>query len=93
MTMNDLLGVRQDEGFDAQDLSYIKKLTALGDSYSAGIGAGNRLGNLLGFGDAQSGTFFPSQTPRAAPLTIYVQTSLVVVIPWPIRASSMKIRG
>lgn len=32
------------------DLSFIKKLAAVGDSYSAGIGAGNRLGSLTDLG-------------------------------------------
>lgn len=31
--------------YDPEDLSSIKKLAAIGDSYSAGIGAGERLGN------------------------------------------------
>lgn len=35
------------EDFDIYDLSNIKKIAAIGDSYSAGIGAGNRLGSLL----------------------------------------------
>lgn len=35
---------RDDSEFDPQDLSFIKSMAALGDSYSAGIGAGNRLG-------------------------------------------------
>ncbi|KAF2793294.1 SGNH hydrolase, partial [Melanomma pulvis-pyrius CBS 109.77] len=35
---------RQDDDFDEYDLSYIKKVAAIGDSYSAGIGAGNKLG-------------------------------------------------
>ncbi|KAM7217616.1 SGNH hydrolase-type esterase domain containing protein [Rhypophila decipiens] len=40
---------RQDdsEEADPSDLSWIKKLASIGDSYSAGIGAGKRLGNLL----------------------------------------------
>lgn len=29
--------------FDAEDLSFIKKFAAVGDSYSAGIGAGSPL--------------------------------------------------
>ncbi|KAF2150904.1 hypothetical protein K461DRAFT_270289 [Myriangium duriaei CBS 260.36] len=33
-----------DDGFDQSDLSFITRLAAIGDSYSAGIGAGNRLG-------------------------------------------------
>ncbi|CAO2647109.1 Nn.00g080310.m01.CDS01 [Neocucurbitaria sp. VM-36] len=32
---------------DPSDLSYVKNWAALGDSYAAGIGAGNPLGNLL----------------------------------------------
>lgn len=30
-----------------QDLSAIKKLAAIGDSYSAGIGAGHRMGSIF----------------------------------------------
>jgi len=30
-----------------QDLSAIKKLAAIGDSYSAGIGAGDRMGSIF----------------------------------------------
>lgn len=41
--------------FDPEDLSWITKLAAIGDSYSAGIGAGDRLGNLLEVLDSQSG--------------------------------------
>lgn len=37
------------------DLSSITKLAAIGDSYSAGIGAGDRLGSILGALDSQSG--------------------------------------
>ncbi|KAL1864953.1 hypothetical protein VTK73DRAFT_5582 [Phialemonium thermophilum] len=49
--------VRQsDDTFDVTDLSYIRKLAALGDSYSAGIGAGNRLGSLLEI-DSQGGKY------------------------------------
>lgn len=33
-----------DDVFDAADLSFIKSMAAVGDSYSAGIGAGSRLG-------------------------------------------------
>lgn len=36
-----------DDFFDPEDLSNITKLAAIGDSYSAGIGAGNRLGIIL----------------------------------------------
>ena len=46
---------RQDDGFDETDLSFITKLAAIGDSYSAGIGAGNALGSVLDVLDAGSG--------------------------------------
>ncbi|KAI0403813.1 hypothetical protein F4802DRAFT_570340, partial [Xylaria palmicola] len=36
-----------DDVFDSTDLSFIQKLAAIGDSYSAGIGAGDRLGSVL----------------------------------------------
>ncbi|OBT40677.1 hypothetical protein VE00_08681 [Pseudogymnoascus sp. WSF 3629] len=35
------------DAWDPEDLSSIKKLAAIGDSYSAGIGAGNRLGSIF----------------------------------------------
>ncbi|KAH7114166.1 SGNH hydrolase-type esterase domain-containing protein [Dactylonectria estremocensis] len=41
-----MLMPRADDDFDNSDLSFIKKLAAVGDSYSAGIGAGDRLGKL-----------------------------------------------
>lgn len=34
------------DDFDESDLSHIRKIAAIGDSYSAGIGAGDRLGGL-----------------------------------------------
>jgi hypothetical protein len=37
----------RDDAFYPEDLSWITKLAAVGDSYSAGIGAGNRLGSVL----------------------------------------------
>lgn len=37
---------RQSSDYDPTDLTGIKRLAAIGDSYSAGIGAGNRLGGL-----------------------------------------------
>lgn len=46
MTHSTLFG-RQDNDFDEYDFSNIKKMAAIGDSYSAGIGAGNRLGQAL----------------------------------------------
>lgn len=45
--MNRLMG-RDAEEFDAADLSFIKKMAAIGDSYSAGIGAGDRIGTMSG---------------------------------------------
>lgn len=42
MPMNSLFQ-RDDIDFDANDLSFIKKIAAVGDSYSAGIGAGSLL--------------------------------------------------
>ncbi|KAK1994046.1 hypothetical protein LX36DRAFT_585117 [Colletotrichum falcatum] len=54
-SMPSLLSARQSiEDFDPDDLSYIQKLAAIGDSYSAGIGAGNRLGSVLNALDPQS---------------------------------------
>lgn len=41
------LMARADE-FDPSDLSFITKMAAIGDSYSAGIGAGNMLGTEAG---------------------------------------------
>ncbi|XMA20860.1 hypothetical protein WAI453_013651 [Rhynchosporium graminicola] len=39
-----LMSRQGDDGFDPSDLSFITRLAAIGDSYSAGIGAGDRLG-------------------------------------------------
>ncbi|RMZ77642.1 hypothetical protein DV738_g4290, partial [Chaetothyriales sp. CBS 135597] len=66
--MNRLLS-RQDEiddVFDPTDLSFIANLAAIGDSYSAGIGAGNRLGSILDVLDSQSVTkdVLKEQIPR-----------------------------
>lgn len=41
---------RDDAEFDPSDLSFITKMAAVGDSYSAGIGAGNKLGSLSDLG-------------------------------------------
>lgn len=46
MSMDSLLGRR--DTFDPDDLSFIKRLAAIGDSYSAGIGAGDMLGGTSG---------------------------------------------
>lgn len=48
----------RDDDFDESDLSFITKLAAVGDSYSAGIGAGDRLGTILNALDPHSGVFF-----------------------------------
>ena len=45
----------EDKSFDPSDLSWINKLAAIGDSYSAGIGAGDRLGNIFQALDPASG--------------------------------------
>ena len=37
------LMMRDTDEFDPEDLSFITKMAAIGDSYSAGIGAGDRL--------------------------------------------------
>lgn len=42
------------DDFDANDLSFIKKFAAVGDSYSAGIGAGDRLGGIAGMAPPQN---------------------------------------
>lgn len=38
---------RDDDDFDPTDLSFITKMAAIGDSYSAGIGAGTALGTVV----------------------------------------------
>lgn len=42
------LAPRQDDELDPGDLSFLTKLAAIGDSYSAGISAGDRLGSING---------------------------------------------
>ncbi|OAR01499.1 hypothetical protein LLEC1_05006 [Akanthomyces lecanii] len=44
----------RDEDFDESDLSFITRMAAVGDSYSAGIGAGSHLGSILDALDPQS---------------------------------------
>lgn len=46
---------RDDDNFDPSDLSSLVNLAAIGDSYSAGIGAGSRLGSVYDVFDSQSG--------------------------------------
>ncbi|KAK2811108.1 hypothetical protein FQN50_002444 [Emmonsiellopsis sp. PD_5] len=47
-------GAPEDDGYDPSDLSWINKLAAIGDSYSSGIGAGDRLGTILNALDPKS---------------------------------------
>lgn len=49
------LEARDDDEFDPSDLSSLVNLAAIGDSYSAGIGAGDRLGSVYDALDSQSG--------------------------------------
>ncbi|KAL2859377.1 SGNH hydrolase-type esterase domain-containing protein [Aspergillus pseudodeflectus] len=58
-----VLARRDDEPWDSADLSWITKLAAIGDSYSAGIGAGDRLGNVFQFADNQSGVRYDHAYP------------------------------
>lgn len=51
----------RDDDFDESDLSFITKLAAVGDSYSAGIGAGDRLGSIFDALDPHSGVSFFAQ--------------------------------
>jgi hypothetical protein len=43
MSMNNMFGRDTADFFNPDDLTFIKKLAAVGDSYSAGIGAGDGL--------------------------------------------------
>lgn len=43
MSMNNIFGRETTDFFNPDDLTFIKKLAAVGDSYSAGIGAGDGL--------------------------------------------------
>lgn len=51
----DRLLARDTTEFDQTDLSFITTMAAIGDSYSAGIGAGDRLGTIVEALDAESG--------------------------------------
>ncbi|KAL2076239.1 hypothetical protein VTL71DRAFT_1182 [Oculimacula yallundae] len=51
------------DSWDPEDLSSIKKLAAIGDSYSAGIGAGDRLGSIYDALTGGTGQLF-SYNPR-----------------------------
>ncbi|TLD05009.1 uncharacterized protein PgNI_09260 [Pyricularia grisea] len=46
MAINGLFARQSNDDFDPEDLSFITKMAAVGDSYSAGIGAGERLGDI-----------------------------------------------
>jgi hypothetical protein len=48
VSFNRLYGRADEDDFNPEDLSYLKRIAAVGDSYSAGIGAGRRLGGLDG---------------------------------------------
>ena len=48
---------REDEEFYPNDLSFIRTMAAVGDSYSAGIGSGDRLGSVWTALNAKSGMF------------------------------------
>ena len=52
---NATLIARDGNSFNPADLSSITKLAAIGDSYSAGIGAGQKLGSTLQFLDLDRG--------------------------------------
>ena len=54
-----LMGIRDTDEFDPAELSHITKLAAIGDSYSAGIGAGSRLGNIGEALNSKSSKLFP----------------------------------
>jgi hypothetical protein len=53
---------RDDDEFDPSDLSSLANIAAIGDSYSAGIGAGDRLGSVFDALVSQSG-IDPNQGP------------------------------
>ncbi|KAK2882542.1 hypothetical protein FQN49_000227 [Arthroderma sp. PD_2] len=44
----------EEPDFDVTDLSFIKNMAAIGDSYAAGIGAGHKLGNVFQAFESQS---------------------------------------
>src|SRR5262245_27364947 len=50
----DPLQIRQDADADEYDFALIEKMAAIGDSYSAGIGAGTRLGKALDINNVAS---------------------------------------
>lgn len=55
-----------DDGvFDQTDLSFISSMAAIGDSYSAGIGAGDRLGSFLDVLNPESGMWMRCNYPES----------------------------
>ena len=54
---NATLITRDGNVFNKADLSYITKMATIGDSYSAGIGAGQQLGSTYQFLDPDSRNF------------------------------------
>lgn len=78
----------RDEDFDESDLSFITRLAAVGDSYSAGIGAGSHLGNIFNALDPQSGLFTELSRVFQSVLT-FMKIGLVVVMTVRIRIYSI----
>ncbi|KAK4452713.1 carbohydrate esterase family 3 protein [Podospora aff. communis PSN243] len=78
-SFNNLASVEYDNDdsseFDPTDLSHITKLAAIGDSYSAGIGAGERLGNPFQVLEDQS-DFMCSRFTQAYPHLIHTDGRL-----------------
>ncbi|KAJ5086483.1 hypothetical protein NUU61_007790 [Penicillium alfredii] len=60
--------------FDPWDLSHITKIAAIGDSYSAGIGAGNRLGN--NYDPTKMGAWMCSRYDKAYPYLVNENSAL-----------------
>lgn len=67
---------RRADKWDYEDLTGIKRLAAVGDSYSAGIGAGNRLGSLTSNIDAWKCTSPGCQFSHSAIVLISYRQSL-----------------
>ncbi|KAF1998640.1 SGNH hydrolase [Amniculicola lignicola CBS 123094] len=61
---------RDDEDFDEEDLSFIQKIGAVGDSYSAGIGAGHRLGSPYAIDPAEFGAWKCSRYNHSYPYLV-----------------------
>lgn len=65
---------RADDDFDPWDLSHLTKIAAIGDSYSAGIGAGNRLGN--NYDPTKMGAWACSRYDKAYPNLVNENSAL-----------------